>query len=123
MKEFTLKQFNARQLRNLMKGASLEDILAFNDRVQNAIKERQDEEELKRLEQEEREKKIEEVMKVLELNGLTVNDLKPKKTDSDKKYEYPVDGGTKTWSGKGPKPAQLLALLNQGRKLEEFLVN
>ncbi|MDE5179023.1 H-NS family nucleoid-associated regulatory protein [Vibrio fluvialis] len=123
MKDLTLKQLNMRLLRNLMKGASLEEITAFNERVQSAIQERQDEEELKRLEEEERAKKIEEVMRVLETNGLTISDLKPKRVEPEKRYEYPINGGTKTWSGKGPKPAALLALLESGRKLEDFLIN
>lgn len=43
------------------------------------------------------------------------------------KYEFPgEDGAIKTWSssanGKGRKPKELQALLDKGRKLEEFIV-
>lgn len=123
MSELNLKDYNLVLIRKLMKTASMEDIQVFNDCVQKVIQERQDEEELKRLEQEERNEKIAEVMKLIEQSGLSVDDLTPQPTKPEKRYRYTVNGKAKTWSGKGPKPQALQALLNEGRNLEEFAVS
>ncbi|MBY7854249.1 H-NS histone family protein [Vibrio fluvialis] len=121
MKNTSVKYWTLRQLRTLMKGESIVDLQEFSKRVQAVIREREEEEAMRLLEEEERAAKIEEVMKMLQDNGLSINDLKPPKTKAEKKYEYPVGAETKTWSGKGPMPKALQKLLGEGKTLEDFL--
>jgi DNA-binding protein H-NS len=57
--------------------------------------------------------------------GFELDDLLSKKTSKkgslQVKYRNP-DNKTQTWAGKGRKPSWLIALLDAGKKLEDFAV-
>lgn len=128
---------NPRLLKSALKMMPLADIQQAHSLLETLYIELEEEEKKALAEAEALEAQRKEMLKLLEEKGWTLEQLltpatatatahKPKKARVVKadKYAYPSrDGGTRYWSGYGRVPAELKALLDEGRTLEEFLVD
>lgn len=70
----------------------------------------------------ERTKKIAEIKEMMQAYGISLQDLQGASRRPSVLKKYRDDESDNTWGGKGKKPAWLVKKLEQGRKLEDFLV-
>lgn len=96
--------------------APLKELLALQERLNKAIVLRRDTE---------KQEVYEKICSLALEHGFELNDLlskKPTKKGSlPAKYRNP-DNKEQSWTGKGRKPSWLIALLDAGKKLEDFAV-
>ncbi|MFQ1000012.1 H-NS family nucleoid-associated regulatory protein [Gilliamella sp. BG6] len=96
-------------------------IARFND-VNEKIKET---EKLRLIEEEEKQDKLKKVSDYMLSIGLKPNDLEVLKIRKEPtiKYQYIDENNKLTWSGRGKMPRWLSKQLEQGKSLDDFLVN
>ncbi|MBU2898297.1 H-NS histone family protein [Vibrio hepatarius] len=132
--EDTLKKItNLRSARAMGRELSIEILVRITNNFSTVLEERKVEDEAKRQEEKLRTAKIEEYLKKLKGEGIDVTDLisfapqeKVKQTRQSKpaKYKYTnADGEEKTWTGQGRTPSAIKEQLDQGKTLEDFLIN
>ncbi|HHJ3076472.1 TPA: H-NS family nucleoid-associated regulatory protein [Vibrio parahaemolyticus] len=132
--EDTLKKItNLRSVRAMSRELSIEILERITNNFTTVLEERKVEDEAKRQEEELRTAKIEEYLEKLKGDGIDVTDLigfapqvKTKQTRQSKpaKYKYTnADGEEKTWTGQGRTPSAIQEQLDQGKTLEDFLIN
>ncbi|VAY02442.1 DNA-binding protein H-NS [Arsenophonus endosymbiont of Aleurodicus dispersus] len=125
---------NIRTLRALAREISLDSLQEINDKLNTVINERREDENQARAQLEAHSQKIEKYITLLEGEGLSIDDLVTAKTSSKTssctkravrpaKYKYKNENGEiKTWTGQGRTPAVIKSALNQGKKIEFFLI-
>lgn len=77
------------------------------------------ESQIKQIQAQERKDRIEEIKDLLDLYGITVDELQAKPKQKVK-VKYMLDG--KTWTGRGKRPAWVRDAVAAGRSLESMLV-
>lgn len=80
------------------------------------------EQRIEQIQKSERTKKISEIKEIMQAYGITLQDLQSASRKPSVLKKYRDDESDNTWGGKGKKPLWLVKKLEQGRKLEEFLV-
>lgn len=125
---------NTRQLKSALKNLSVEQLNKVISSIKQIALEHEEEEELARLEAEENEKKIKELLEIAEEKGVDLEALKtqlevtttPKRRrkTSVMKYQYKdINGKSKRWSGQGRQPKEIQeAIQNDHKTLEDFLI-
>ena len=124
---------NTRSLRAQARELPLETLEDVLEKFNVIVSERRDEEEAKRNEISERTEKLNKLRQLMLDDGIDPSELlefstgqtKPKKERAARpaKYQYTDENGeTKTWTGQGRTPAVIKQALDQGKKLEDFLI-
>ncbi|MGP1959771.1 MAG: H-NS family histone-like protein [Arsenophonus sp. NC-TX2-MAG3] len=126
---------NIRTLRSIAREISLESLQEINDKLNTVVDERREDENQVRAQLEAHSQKIEKYIKLLEEEGLSLDDLVTAKTPSrissrtkraarPAKYQYKDENGEiKTWTGQGRTPAIIKqAVEKYGKKIEDFLI-
>lgn len=130
--EIVLKYIGSlKQLRPIVHKQDLDWIKRVYDNIGTLLKEKEEAFELEKLEIEEQELKRQEMLKMLEEQGWTLEALmtpatanKRKRPTSSVKYQY-IDkqGNITQWSGKGRMPFALKEIIEKENvSLEDFLV-
>lgn len=124
---------NLRSLRVFARECDFEWLEEANNKLSAVIDERRSEHEQEKKQIEELERKRQQAISMLAEMGLTPDDLisgvqlssgKPKKSSREQKYVYTDEKGEqKKWAGVGRKPKPIQAALDEGRTLDEFLIN
>ncbi|WMY95259.1 MAG: H-NS family nucleoid-associated regulatory protein [Arsenophonus sp.] len=127
---------NIRTLRAIAREIPLESLQEIQDKFNTVVEERREDENQAKAQLEAHTKKIAKYIKLLEGEGLSLDDLvtaktpSPKITDRNKralrpaKYQYKnKNGEIKTWTGQGRTPAIIKqAMEKNGKKLDDFLI-
>ncbi|MGP1956397.1 MAG: H-NS family histone-like protein [Arsenophonus sp. NC-PE1-MAG3] len=126
---------NIRTLRSIAREISLESLQEINDKLNTVVDERRKDENQVRAQLEAHSQKIAKYIKLLEGEGLSLDDLVTAKTPSKistrtkraarpAKYKYKDENGEiKTWTGQGRTPAIIKqAVEKYGKKIEDFLI-
>ncbi|CDG21300.1 DNA-binding protein H-NS [Xenorhabdus poinarii G6] len=123
---------NIRTLRAQARECELSTLEEMLEKLTTVVEERRDEESQARAQIEERTRKLEEYREMLEKDGIELSDLldalggkstgKSKRAARPAKYSYIDNGETKTWTGQGRTPAVIKKALDEGKKLEDFLI-
>ncbi|MGP1923707.1 MAG: H-NS family histone-like protein [Arsenophonus sp. NEOnobi-MAG3] len=126
---------NIRTLRAIAREISLESLQEINDKLNTVVDERREDENKVREQLEVHSQKIVKYLKLLEGEGLSLDDLVTAKTPSKissrikraarpPKYQYKDENGEiKTWTGQGRTPAVIKqAVEKDGKKIEDFLI-
>lgn len=126
---------NIRTLRAIARELSLEILQEIFDKFKTVVEERIEYEKQERAQLEVHSQKIAKYIKLLEGEGLSLDDLvtakAPAKTSSRSKrasrpakYQYKDENGEiKTWTGQGRTPAVIKKAMEQkGKKLDDFLI-
>lgn len=118
---------NQNSLKSFLKGQDLTWINSVCDKLSEISLELAQEAELERIENQEREAKRLSLIAMVEAEGWSVEALlgkeSPKKGKKADKYRFVDENGNeKGWSGFGAKPKALIALLDKGHRLDEFLI-
>ncbi|CAK0744869.1 DNA-binding protein H-NS [Gammaproteobacteria bacterium] len=115
---------------------SVAELADLRKRLENDLKNRavQEKKAVQREHEEKRRAIVKQVHELVGAHGLSLDDVMKQRQprgsrrteDADlpkppPKYRNPLDAA-QTWAGKGRKPNWLVALLQQGRTLEEFAV-
>lgn len=126
---------NIRTLRALAKEMPLESLQEIYDKFNTVVDERREDENQARAKLEAHSQKIAKYIRLLEGDGLSVDDLFVAKTPSKifsrikraarpAKYQYKDENNEiKTWTGQGRTPAVIKKAIEQkGKKLDDFLI-
>ncbi|MGP1958744.1 MAG: H-NS family histone-like protein [Arsenophonus sp. NC-CH8-MAG3] len=126
---------NIRTLRSIAREVSLESLQEINDKLNTVVDERREDENKVRAQLEAHNQKVAKYIKLLEGEGLSLDDLVTAKTPSKissrtkratrpAKYQYKNENGEiKTWTGQGRTPAIIKqAVEKYGKKIEDFLI-
>lgn len=120
---------NIKHFRSAVKDFSVDELLEVQNKLAKIIDEAKEKAEAEAKAQEEQERALMEAAEILKANGLSVDMLqehvktiKPKKSKRPDKYQYEVDGEIKRWTGQGRTPKPIQEKLDQGAKLEDFLI-
>lgn len=134
MSDFFKVLFNLRILRAQVRDIPLEQLKDGLSKLTEVIKERENQEEILLREQEEKKRKIEEIKKLLESDGLSLSDLasineysvsstQKEKKPVEPKYQFNNEKGELcTWSGRGIKPKSISEAIKNGASLDDFLI-
>ncbi|ELP5899915.1 H-NS histone family protein [Vibrio vulnificus] len=132
--EETLKKVtNLRSVRAMSRELSIEILERIANNFSTVLEERKEEDQAKHKEEKLRAAKIEEYIEKLKGDGIDISDLigfdphvKVKQTRKPKpaKYKYTnAHGEEKTWTGQGRTPSAIQVQLDQGKKIEDFLID
>ncbi|WP_108649280.1 H-NS family histone-like protein [Dongshaea marina] len=133
MIDFIKVLLNIRSLRATCRDLTLEQLEEGLEKLQSIVDERRESEASVRQEREARQQKINEYLQMMEADGIDLTDLsgltetktktKSKRAPRPAKYRYWDDNGQeKTWTGQGRKPAPIQRALDEGRSMDEFLI-
>ncbi|EJE4701730.1 TPA: H-NS family nucleoid-associated regulatory protein [Vibrio parahaemolyticus] len=130
---------NIRSLRAFSRELTLEQLEEALDKLTTVVLERQESEKSEREDRAEQEAKLEEIATKIAKEGIDVEALievlagQPKakaKVKASKrpprpaKYRYTDDmGEEKTWTGQGRTPSAIQTLLDEGKSIDEFLID
>ncbi|HGJ5876348.1 MAG TPA: H-NS family nucleoid-associated regulatory protein [Arsenophonus sp.] len=126
---------NIRTLRAIAREMPLESLQEIQDKFNTVVDERREDENQARAQLEAHSQKVAKYIKLLEGEGLSLDDLvtakAPSKTSGrikraarPAKYQYKDENGEiKTWTGQGRTPAVIKKAMEQkGKKLDDFLI-
>ncbi|WP_348666025.1 H-NS family nucleoid-associated regulatory protein [Arsenophonus symbiont of Ornithomya chloropus] len=127
---------NIRTLRAIAREIPLESLQEIQDKFNTVVEERREDENQAKAQLEAHSQKIAKYIKLLEGEGLSLDDLVTAKNPSSKttdrtkralrpaKYQYKnKNGEIKTWTGQGRTPAVIKqAMEKKGKKLDDFLI-
>ena len=123
---------NIRSLRALARETDRDVLADIVEKLQTVVTELDDEQAAEREKAEAIAQKKKEALEYLASMGLTLDDLASsavsgtsRKTKERRPYKYQFvdeNGHTKKWTGQGRTPKALQKALDDGRKLEEFLI-
>ncbi|MFP3036682.1 MAG: H-NS family histone-like protein [Arsenophonus sp. ER-BJ3-MAG3] len=126
---------NIRTLRAIVKEMPLESLQEIHDKFNTVVDERREDENQVKAQLEAHSQKIAKYIKLLEGEGLSLDDLVTAKIPSKisshikrivrpAKYQYKDDSGEiKTWTGQGRTPAAIKKAMEQkDKKLDDFLI-
>ena len=131
MSEFLEILTHGRRLQGAVKDLSVEELTSVQEKLNNIIEKRKEQEAELIKAQQEKLAKLEEIKKQMEEAGIDVADLqdvaetKPKRKSGKKrpvKYKITVDGETVAWTGVGRMPAVFKDALAKGQSLEDFAI-
>ncbi|MGB0216351.1 MAG: H-NS family nucleoid-associated regulatory protein [Alteromonas oceani] len=131
MSEFLEILTHGRRLQGAVKDLSVEELTSVQEKLNNIIEKRKEQEAELIKAQQEKLAKLEEIKKQMEEAGIDVADLqdvaetKPKRKSGKKrpvKYKITVDGGTVAWTGVGRMPVVFKDALAKGQSLEDFAI-
>ena len=131
MSEFLEILTHGRRLQGAVKGLSVEELTSVQEKLNNIIEKRKEQEAELIKAQQEKLAKLEEIKKQMEEAGIDVADLqdvaetKPKRKSGKKrpvKYKITVDGETVAWTGVGRMPVVFKDALAKGQSLEDFAI-
>lgn len=124
---------NIRSLRALARETDRDVLADIVEKLQTVVAELDEEKAAEREKAEAIAQKKKEALDYLASMGLTLEDLAgsgvsgaPRKTKEPRPYKYEFkdeNGNTKKWTGQGRTPKALQKALDDGRKLEEFLIS
>ncbi|RLV58483.1 H-NS histone family protein [Parashewanella curva] len=128
MNDFLEILTHGRRFKAAVKELSVEELKEVAVKLEKIIVEREQlEEELKKANAE-RDAEIEKIRQQMEAIGLSVEDLGAVKAAPKKraprppKYEITVDGQLVQWTGQGRMPTVFKNEIDNGRKIEDFLI-
>ena len=78
------------------------------------------EQEINRIKRAERKNKIKEILHIMQSYSITIKELEAVTVGNIAKYRDDVTG--QTWSGRGKKPAWVVAVLDNGGNLDDYLI-
>lgn len=78
------------------------------------------EQEINRIKRAERKNKMKEILQVMQSYSITIEELETLTATNVAKYRDDVTG--QTWSGRGKKPAWIVAILNNGGNIDDYLI-
>ncbi|AMA64653.1 DNA-binding protein H-NS [Candidatus Arsenophonus lipoptenae] len=126
---------NIRTLRAIAREMPLESLQEIHDKFNTVVDERREDENQARAQLEAHSQKIAKYIKLLEGEGLSLDDLvtakipsktqnRVKRTIKPAKYHYQdKNGEIKTWTGQGRIPDAIKKAMQQkGKKLDDFLI-
>ncbi|MCL1123880.1 H-NS histone family protein [Shewanella surugensis] len=130
MSEFLDILTHGRRFKAAVKELTLEQLQELADKLEKVIDEKSSQAEAESEAMAERNAKIEEIRKQMEAVGLSIDDIggaaiksAPKKrAPRPAKYKINVDGEEITWTGQGRMPTVFKAKLDNGGKMEDFLI-
>ncbi|RUO24710.1 H-NS family nucleoid-associated regulatory protein [Aliidiomarina sanyensis] len=135
MSEFTDILTHARRLNAATKDLSVTELQEVMAKLENIIEQRKEEEAEQQRAEAAKLADIERIRKDIEAAGLNPEDIlgapsrapvkrsQRKRAPKPAKYEYTMSNGEKrTWTGQGRMPKPIQKALNQGKKLESFLI-
>ncbi|HAU93611.1 MAG: H-NS family nucleoid-associated regulatory protein [Pseudomonadota bacterium] len=131
MSEFLEILTHGRRLQGAVKDLSVEELTSVQEKLNNIIEKRKEQEAELIKAQQEKLAKLEEIKKQMEEAGIDVADLqdvaetKPKRKSGKKrpvKYKITVDGETVAWTGVGRMPVVFKDALAKGQSLEDFAI-
>lgn len=131
MSEFLEILTHGRRLQGAVKDLSVEELTSVQEKLNNIIVKRKEQEAELIKAQQEKLAKLEEIKKQMEEAGIDVADLqdvaetKPKRKSGKKrpvKYKITVDGETVAWTGVGRMPVVFKDALAKGQSLEDFAI-
>ncbi|ANS85828.1 H-NS family nucleoid-associated regulatory protein [Vibrio scophthalmi] len=135
MSELTKTLLNIRSLRAFSRELTLEQLEEALEKLSLVVSERKEADEAELAERAEQEAKLAAIAEQIAKDGIDVEALisalagetktktKAKRAPRPAKYKYEdANGDEKTWTGQGRTPSAIQALLDSGRKLEEFLI-
>lgn len=123
---------NLRSLRAVARELTLEQLQEALEKLQAVVSEREEAEAEARAAEKERIEKLEKYREMLIQDGIAPEELmatlgstkpKSKRAARPAKYKYiDVDGSEKTWTGQGRTPKAIKEALDNGGKIEDFLL-
>lgn len=124
---------NVRSIKAFVRETDFELLLEIKDKLEAAIEDRKAEYEQEKAAALAKESKRQELLQLIAGEGFSVDELlgnepaKPARKGSTgikraAKYEYQLDGTTKSWSGVGRKPKPIQDALDAGGSLDDFLI-
>ncbi|WP_334472184.1 H-NS family histone-like protein [Arsenophonus sp. PmNCSU2021_1] len=125
---------NIRTLRAIAREMPLESLQEIHDKFNTVVDERREDENQARAQLEAHSQKIAKYIKLLEGEGLSLDDLVTAKTPSKTsnrtkraarpaKFQYKDENGEiKTWTGQGRTPAVIKKALTNGKNMDDFLI-
>ncbi|MCE0558305.1 MULTISPECIES: H-NS family nucleoid-associated regulatory protein [unclassified Motilimonas] len=121
---------NARSLKAAAKELTLEQLEESLTKFSKIVEDRRAEEEAIRAANEDKLRKLEEYKEMLKADGIDPAELLGAITTETKKreprppkYQYVDDEGqTQKWTGQGRKPKAIQRALDEGKRLEDFLI-
>ncbi|MEG7665017.1 H-NS family nucleoid-associated regulatory protein [Hafnia paralvei] len=126
---------NQRSIRAFVRECDYEWLVEACEKLNAATQEKRSDYEAELKQREERERKRQELLALIQEEGFDVESLinptlstktkgKKKSTGVPRKakYQYVENGETKTWAGVGRKPKFIADALEAGRSLDEFLI-
>lgn len=131
MSEFLEILTHGRRLQGAVKDLSVEELTSVQEKLNNIIEKRKEQEAELIKARQEKLAKLEEIKKQMEEAGIDVADLqdvaetKPKRKSGKKrpvKYKITVDGETVAWTGVGRMPVVFKDALAKGQSLEDFAI-
>ena len=131
MSEFLEILTHGRRLQGAVKDLSVEELTSVQEKLNNIIEKRKEQEAELIKAQQEKLAKLEEIKKQMEEAGIDVADLqdvaetKPKRKSGKKrpvKYKITVDGETVAWTGVGRMPVVFKDAIAKGQSLEDFAI-
>ena len=131
MSEFLEILTHGRRLQGAVKDLSVEELTSVQEKLNNIIEKRKEQEAELIKAQQEKLAKLEEIKKQMAEAGIDVADLqdvaetKPKRKSGKKrpvKYKITVDGETIAWTGVGRMPVVFKDALEKGQSLEDFAI-
>jgi|TARA_Y100001968_G_scaffold84086_1_gene75146 DNA-binding protein H-NS len=131
MSEFLEILTHGRRLQGAVKDLSVEELNSVQDKLNNIIEKRKEQEAELIKAQQEKLAKLEEIKKQMAEAGIDFTDLqevaeaKPKRKSGKKrpvKYKITVDGETVAWTGVGRMPVVFKDALAKGQSLEDFAI-
>lgn len=130
MNEFTAILCHARRFKGSVKELSIEQLEEVKLKLEKIIKDRILELEKHRKEDEERLEKIKKIQELMAAEGIEASELLPatpvktgKRAPRQPKYEIRNEEGERiTWTGQGRMPNLFKNRIEQGEKIENFLI-
>ncbi|WP_348689080.1 H-NS family nucleoid-associated regulatory protein [Aeromonas bestiarum] len=135
MNDFLKTLLNIRSLRAALGGLSYKQLVEVRDKFEEVFAEREQQESKIRAESAERLQKLAEFTEMLKEAGIDPSELvgtaAPAKVDGSAqakraprpaKYKYIEGGQEKTWTGQGRMPKAIVAAVEGGKALEDFLI-
>jgi DNA-binding protein H-NS len=126
---------NIRTLRAQARECTLETLEEMLEKLEVVVNERREEDNQAAAETEERTRKLQQYREMLIADGIDPNELlnsmtaskassgKAKRAARPAKYSYVDENDeTKTWTGQGRTPAVIKKAIDDGKKLEDFLL-
>lgn len=131
MSEFLEILTHGRRLQGAVKDLSVDELTSVQEKLDNIIAKRKDQEAELIQAKQEKLAKMEEIKKQMAEAGIDVADLqdvaeaKPKRKSGKKrpvKYKITVDGETTAWTGVGRMPVVFKDALEKGQTLNDFAI-
>lgn len=119
---------HTRKLQNALKEFTPAELNTTAEKINKIIKKREIKEKTEKEKKEAKIKKIKEIHKRIKESGLSIKDIsfnKNKKTSNQNTAKYSFkkqNGEIATWTGQGRMPNNLKKKLEQGKKIEDFLI-